>query len=523
MAYQFVHVETYARKPRKVRGTKDQWNSTKQIFEEALRSREFCKHVEHPRAPVPVLRHGAIPIGDLQALHDLRCREIRETVTASSGKSYSRKLRSDAPTLYTEVHSHPVTSGEFLADRKKYQPEVNRWANLAVKDFRKRMPPGVQFAAVFHLDEANVHMHILALNMMDPRLDANKLHVAKVAAADYRASHRKPQTLSSLPKPELQSRPRKPKKPRLSKNRVTQKKNTEKHERALAEWEEACARAEATNAKKLEAWKKENGRHLHAARKKRKEKNPEKEAFDAGMMRFQDRYYEAVGKPCGLLRKGPGHERLTTKQYAARKASAKARAKEQAANLSFETELEVKEQALEARAKALAEKERRLAAENITMKKKEAEVGDREQALASREKEVEDRERSIKGQEERAGAVQKRVEAISLGLELIRRDQLHWVASDSGRGGRLVAGPRGGPQRPLPLKLHARLSPAMSLLEILLKIIAEIIEDALHEHRKAIAKDAQVLAECRQKLDLTEDPVIAAIFQRNDRGERFEM
>ncbi|MDC0660846.1 Mob protein [Leisingera sp. SS27] len=523
MAYQYVHVETYTRKPKLVKGTKDQLNSVQQVFEEAQRYLHYCKHIENPRAPVPVLSHGAIPISELQALHDRRCCEIRETVTASSGKSYTRRLRSDAPTLYTEVHSHPIAVREFLADRKKHQPVINRWANLALQDFRKRMPRGIQFAATFHLDEANVHMHILALNMNDPRLDANKLHAGKVAAADYRARHEKPRTLSSLPKPELKPKPRKPKKPRPSKNRVTQKKNMAKHERALAEWEKACARAEAANAKKLEAWKKENGRHLHAARKKRKEKNPEKEAFDAGMIRFQDRYYEAVGRPCGLLRKGPGHERLTTKQYAARKAGAKARAEEQLANLRFETQLEVQEQALEAQAKALAEKESRLAAEYIAMKKKEAEVREREKALASREKEVEDRERSIKGQEERAGAVQKRVEAISLGLELIRRDQLHWMAGNDGRGGRLVAGPRGGPERPLPLKLHARLSPAMSLLEILLKIIAEIIEDALHEHRRAIARDAQALAECRQKLDLPEDPVVAAIFQRNDQGERFEV
>ena len=523
MAYQFVHIETYSRKPRKVKGTKDQWNCTQQVFEEAQRNPDFSRHVENPRAPLPVLNRGAMALSDLQALHDRRCSEIRESVTAKSGKTYSRSLRSDAPTLYTEIHSHPMASKDFLADRARHQKEIARWADLAVRDFRKRMPEGVAFAGVIHLDEAHVHLHILALNAGDPRLDANKLHVGKAAAAVYRGAHDKPQTLSSLPKPELLPKPKKPKKPRPSKNRVTQNKNMAKHEKALAEWQAACARVEVGNARKLEEWSVDNGRHLHAARKKRSGKNPEKAAFTAAMKAFQNRYYEAVGRPCGLLRKGPGHERLTTKQYAARKAGAKARAEEQLANLRFETQLEVREQALVAQAKALAEKESRLAAENIAMKKKEAEVTEREKALASREKEFEDRERSIKAQEERAGAVQKRVEAISLGLELIRRDQLHWVAGNDGRGGRLVAGPRGGPERPLPLKLHARLSPAMSLLEILLKIIAEIIEDALHEHRRAIARDAQALAECRQKLDLPEDPVVAAIFQRNDPGERFEV
>ncbi|UWQ40732.1 Mob protein [Leisingera aquaemixtae] len=536
MAYQFVHIETYSRKPRKVKGTKDQWNYTQQVFEEAQRNPDFSRHVENPRAPLPVLSRGAMAVSDLQALHDRRCSEIRETVTAKSGKAYSRSLRSDAPTLYTEIHSHPMASKDLLADRARHQKEIARWADLAVRDFRKRMPEGVAFAGVIHLDEAHVHMHILALNAGDPRLDANKLHVGKAAAAVYRAAHDKPQTLSSLPKPELLPKPKKPKKPRPSKNRVTQKKNMAKHEKALAEWQAACARVEAGNARKLEEWSVDNGRHLNAARKKRSGKNPEKAAFTAAMKAFQDRYYEAVGRPCGLLRKGPGHERLTTKQYAARKAGAKARAEEQLANLRFETQLEVREQALEARA-------RRIEDEENSLKKKEAEVGVREETVLSREREVEARERVLEQEteqirlreasltereaeqslrEEEAGAVLGRAEALILGLELIRRDQLRWVPDRKGDGGRLVHGPRDAAERPLPLKMHTRLEPAMSLLEILLKIIAEIIEDALHEQRMEIARDAEAVAECRRRLDLREDPVVTGILQRGTQDQRFD-
>ncbi|MEY8798803.1 plasmid recombination protein [Leisingera sp. XS_AS12] len=537
MAYQFVHIETYSRKPRKVKGTKDQWNSTQQVFEEAQRNPDFSKHVENPRAPLPVLSRGAMAVSDLQALHDRRCSEIRETVTAKPGKTYSRSLRSDAPTLYTEIHSHPMSSKNFLEDRAKHKKEIARWADLVVRDFRKRMPQGVAFAGVIHLDEAHVHMHILAVNAEDSRLDANKLHVGKAAAAEYRGAHDKPQTLSSLPKPALLPKPRKPKKPRPSKNRVTQKKNMAKHEGALAEWQAACAEVEAVNARKLEEWSVDNGRHLHAARKKRSGKNPEKAAFTAAMKAFQDRYYEAVGKPCGLLRKGPGHERLTTKQYAARKAGAKARAEEQLANLRFETKLEEREQALEAQA-------RRVAADENSLKKKEAEVTAREETVSCREKEVEARERSLKERDERAAKreeqlaereaairareeeiklAQERAEAFNLGLELIRTDQLRWVPDKKDQPGRLVYGPRGGPERPLPLEMHARLEPAMSLLEILLKIIAAIIEDALRERRREIVRDAEAVAECRRQLGLQESSLIAGISKRGNQDQAFDV
>jgi len=536
MAYQFVHIETYSRKPRKVKGTKDQWNCTQQVFEEAQRNPDFSRHVENPRAPLPVLNRGAMTLSDLQALHDRRCSEIRETVTAKSGKTYSRSLRSDAPTLYTEIHSHPMATKDFLADQARHKKEILQWADLAVRDFRKRMPEGVAFAGVIHLDEVHVHMHILAVNADDPRLDANKLHVGKAAAAEYRAAHDKPQTLSSLPKPELVPKPKKPKKPRPSKNRVTQKKNMAKHEKALAEWEADCARVEAASARKIEKWTEENGRHLHAARKKRPGKNPEKAAFTAAMKAFQDRYYEAVGQPCGLLRKGPGHERLTTRQYAARKAGAKARAEEQLVNLRFETQLEVREQALEARA-------RRIADEENSLKKKEAEVTAREETVSRREREDEarvealekvaeqaaqreeqlaKREAALSAREEEIDAVRERAEALNLGLELIRRDQLRWVPDKKGGGGKLVYGPRDAAERPLPLEMHARLEPAMSLLEILLKIVAEIIEDALHERRMEIARDAEAVAECRRQLDLPENPVIAGILQRGTQDQRFD-
>ncbi|MFT5798690.1 MAG: hypothetical protein ACI84R_002758 [Candidatus Azotimanducaceae bacterium] len=69
-------------------------------------------------------------------------------------------------------------------------------------------------------------------------------------------------------------------------------------------------------------WEAENGKHLQATRKKRGA-IPEKQAYTTTLKRLQDRYYENVGKPCGLLRDGPRKQRLSTQQYSAQKATAK--------------------------------------------------------------------------------------------------------------------------------------------------------------------------------------------------------
>ena len=78
-------------------------------------------------------------------------------------------------------------------------------------------------------------------------------------------------------------------------------------------------------------WEVENAVHLQAGRKARRAKVEDVDAYQSAMVAFQDRYFEAVGKPCGLLRNGPGMERLSTKQYAARKTRAREMADQAAA------------------------------------------------------------------------------------------------------------------------------------------------------------------------------------------------
>ena len=48
MAFQFVHIETYAEQPKAVKGAPDQFNSAEQVLGEAAREGHFSQHVENP-------------------------------------------------------------------------------------------------------------------------------------------------------------------------------------------------------------------------------------------------------------------------------------------------------------------------------------------------------------------------------------------------------------------------------------------------------------------------------------------
>lgn len=319
MAYQFMHIETYSEQLKPVKGSRDHFNSAAQVEGEAARDPLYSEHVDSP-LPATQLA-GTLTIADFRAKRARLLADIIETVTLKNGTTYTRGLRKDAATLYTEIHSHPLTSEEFLADPDAHAATVNAWATRALDDFKARMPKDIDYTSVLHLDEGHVHIHILAMNTADPKLDANKLHAGKAAAALHRKENAS-DVIPSLPKPELAKRPKKPKKPRPSKNRNTQKKNDVCHSAALSAWEAECAEVEAGNKLLIDAWETENKAHLQEARKERGRPSIQK-VYTAAMKKLQDDYYEAVGKPCGLLRVGPRQARKSTKEYAAEKRDAK--------------------------------------------------------------------------------------------------------------------------------------------------------------------------------------------------------
>lgn len=192
---------------------------------------------------------------------------LRETVTKKDGTTYTRKLRRDAATLYTENHSHPLPANEFLKDKQAHAPAIKEWISRALADFKTRIPDDVDWAAVMHLDEGFVHFHIIAINTTDPKLDANKLHAGKAAAAKLREELETPTAVPAFAKPTLEKRPNKPKQPRPSKNRETQKKNKAKRAVQIEAWEKACAKVAARNDALMAQWDAENSEHLKIARR----------------------------------------------------------------------------------------------------------------------------------------------------------------------------------------------------------------------------------------------------------------
>lgn len=364
MAYQFFHIETYSEQPKPVKGSKDHFNSAAQVEGEAARDPLYSEHVDIPLPPMQLA--GTLTIADFRAKRAELLANITETVTAKNGTIYTRGLRKDAATLYTEIHSHPMTSEEFLADPVAMEAVHREWSARVVADFKKRMPKGIDYTVVLHLDEGHVHIHILAMNTADPKLDANKLHAGKVAAAVHREENVS-DAIESLPKPDLAKRPNKPKKSRPSKNRVTQKKNDASHEAAVIAWEAECADIDAANDGLITAWEAENKLHLTEGRQKRGRPSVQK-AYIAAMKNLQDDYYEAVGKPCGLLRIGPRLAQKSTKEYAAEKLQAKRLAAE-AVRLEEQRQTQaVKEAELMARADELASAEADLAERETTHK-----------------------------------------------------------------------------------------------------------------------------------------------------------
>jgi hypothetical protein len=413
MAYQFFHIETYSEQPKPVKGSKDHFNSAAQVEGEAARDPLYSEHVVVPLPPTQLA--GTLTIADFRAKRAELLANITETVTAKNGTTYTRGLRKDAATLYTEIHSHPLTSEEFMANPDAHAATVRDWGVRVMADFKARMPEGIDYTCVLHLDEGHVHIHILAMNTADPKLDANKLHAGKVAAAVHREENVS-DAIESLPKPELAKRPHKPKKSRPSKNRVTQKKNDASHAAAVIAWEAECAEIDAANDKLITAWEAENKLHLTEGRRKRGRPSVQK-AYIAAMKKLQDDYYEAVGKPCGLLRIGPRLARKSTTEYAAEKKQAKRLAAE-AVRLEEQRQAQAaKEAELAARADELASVGAALA-ERETTHKTNVEAGNNalEQERASLKQAKFEEEKAHKNMEK--GLVEKENELLNREAEL---------------------------------------------------------------------------------------------------------
>ncbi|TAU97277.1 hypothetical protein ELI38_15500 [Rhizobium leguminosarum] len=166
MGYQFIHMESYARKPdAKGRGADF-------IFAEASRKPEACVHVSAPTSPIIVYGVG---VEAVQELHDSAV--ISAAVEVKGSKS--RKIRQDQKTVHTVVASHPYTMEEIRADPTKRR-EAEEWERRTVAWLRDQYGDDLK-SVIRHEDESHWHIHAYILPLSDPGLKAARYHPGMTA------------------------------------------------------------------------------------------------------------------------------------------------------------------------------------------------------------------------------------------------------------------------------------------------------------------------------------------------------
>lgn len=174
MAFQFVHLESYARKP-DAKG-----RSTGFVLAEARRDPAASLHVPSPGTPILV--YGVSP-EQVESLHDAAADVAR--TTPKNGKP--RKIRIDQHTLLTVVASHPYAVDEVQVDPEK-RTEVERWEELTVGWLRQLYGDAL-VSVVRHEDESHWHLHAYVLppsqDMKAAALHPGQMAKAQVMAADH--------------------------------------------------------------------------------------------------------------------------------------------------------------------------------------------------------------------------------------------------------------------------------------------------------------------------------------------------
>ena len=157
MAFQFIHIETYARSSKS--GT-----SARSIIGEATREDGYCPHVAKPQQPVVL--SGPHP-GEWYAGVEERASQAKDKL--------GRKIRKDAHLIVAGVASYPVRCNELDdAEREK----LMAWADETVAWFEKKHGTG---CAVMHLDEEFPHVHMYAEADLAAGQRAGDLHPGEAA------------------------------------------------------------------------------------------------------------------------------------------------------------------------------------------------------------------------------------------------------------------------------------------------------------------------------------------------------
>ncbi|WP_426237130.1 plasmid recombination protein [Pararhizobium sp. DWP1-1-3] len=172
MGYQFVHLESFARKA----DTKGR--STDFIFAEARRKPEASVHVENPAPPVVVY---GVDVATVQDMHDTAA--AAATIAVKGG--HTRKLAKDKKTLHTVVASYPATMAEIRDDPVK-RKEAKEWEKRTINWLRSQYGDDLK-SVVRHEDEEYFHIHAYVVPVDEPGMSALKFHpgvIAKRAVMD---------------------------------------------------------------------------------------------------------------------------------------------------------------------------------------------------------------------------------------------------------------------------------------------------------------------------------------------------
>lgn len=158
MAYQFLHVEGYARQGSQQGKTPRKW-SAREIAAEAMREPDACPHVEQPQPPTVL--HGCTPAEAAKQAEDW-------ANTASDAQG--RRLRRDGLCLLAGVVSLP---SDRAADWPQYRAATVAWLR---EQYGERLRSVVE-----HTDEAHPHLHFYAVPLPGERFEV--LHPGRLAAA----------------------------------------------------------------------------------------------------------------------------------------------------------------------------------------------------------------------------------------------------------------------------------------------------------------------------------------------------
>lgn len=171
MSFQFVHLQSYGRKP------DASGRSTGFVFAEARRDPSASAHVTHPTPPIVL--HG-MDIDEVERQHDAAAEGAR--IVPKGGKP--RKVRVDQHTLLTIVASHPHTVEEVREDASMRQ-DVDNWERLTA-DWLKQQYGDDLVSIVRHEDESHWHLHAFVLPS-SPGMKASTLHPGQTAKAKIMA------------------------------------------------------------------------------------------------------------------------------------------------------------------------------------------------------------------------------------------------------------------------------------------------------------------------------------------------